>query len=515
MLGALSNRAIDQCLIIYLGLIAIGLLCLHAAYFLWVGLDHPALDYYAFRQTQTALSAYWLWQDGYRLVYETPVLGDPWEIPLEFPTYQWLVACLREFGVPIDIGGRLISFGFYIATLYPLWVLNKALNLDRSTWLIVAVLFLGSPLYVYWSRTVMIESCALFFSVSMLALIAEYLKEGRRHTLILAFITGSLAVLTKSTTFPAYAFLAGLLILARGFADLRQGDLSAARLRWRGSAFVALALSLLVGLLWIWYTDQVKAASPFGAHLSSAETAHFTFGSWDQRISAEFWRTAIVDRALPEIFGYAVFVALVAAMAALQSRRYAGLTLAALAGFVLPFLLFTNLHFVHSYYQNANALLGLIAVALGIAAIAELGQPVLAALILVTIVAGQLAFFHANYVPTIKADFTKAPIYLISQSAREHVPADQALLVLGADWSSEIPYYSERKSLALPNWMPLPLTKQALDDPERFLGGLKLGAIVYCTMRGYNEKQPLVDAAVAGRQVLAEAGPCKLLSPKR
>ena len=78
----------------FLGAIAVGLLLLHAAYFLWIGLDHPALDFYAFRQTQTALSAYWLWHDGFRLAYETPVLGAPWAIPYEFPLYQWLVALL-------------------------------------------------------------------------------------------------------------------------------------------------------------------------------------------------------------------------------------------------------------------------------------------------------------------------------------------------------------------------------------------------------------------------------------
>ena len=181
----------------------------------------------------------------------------------------------------------------------------------------------------------------------------------------------------------------------------------------------------------------------------------------------------------------------------------------------LPFLLFTNLDLVHSYYQNANALLGLAAVALGIAVIAEMGQPLLAGLVLAAIVAGQLVFFHNNYAPVIRSDLTKNELYLISQSVKELVPADQGLLVLGQDWSSEIPYYSERKSLALPNWMPLPLIQQALDDPERFLGGQKLGGIVYCTTYSYNEKAPLIEAAVTGRRVLAEAGPCKLLSPLR
>ena len=502
-------------LLTFLAGIALSLLLLHAVYFLWVGLDQPALDFYSFRQTQTALSAYWLWQDGFRLAYETPVLGFPWAIPYEFPLYQLLVALLRAFGVPIDAGGRLFSFGFYMATLYPLWILCQALNLDRRVWLIVAILFLASPFYVYWSRTVMGKSCALFFSVYALALIAQYVKGGRRRTLLLAFVAGSLAALTKSTTFPAYAFLAGLLALAQVLSDFRHGNLTYECLRRSGAALAALIAAVVVGALWTLYTDQIKSQNPFGIQLTSVNLAQWNFGTWEQRFSADFWRKAIFDRALPEIFGYAFLVAGIAAAAALQNRRYGALMLAALIGFVLPFLLFTNLHLVHSYYQNANALLGLAAVALGIAVIAEMGQPLLAGLVLAAIVAGQLVFFHNNYAPVIRSDLTKNELYLISQSVKELVPADQGLLVLGQDWSSEIPYYSERKSLALPNWMPLPLIQQALDDPERFLGGQKLGGIVYCTTYSYNEKAPLIEAAVTGRRVLAEAGPCKLLSPLR
>jgi Dolichyl-phosphate-mannose-protein mannosyltransferase len=496
-------------------LILLSFLVLHAVYFLWVGLDQPALDLFNFRQTQTAWSAYWLWRDGFRLAYETPVLGYPWAIPFEFPLYQELVALLRKAGVPIDVAGRLLSFAFYIGTLYPLWILTKALNLGRLVWLIAAVLFLASPFYVYWSRTVMVESCALFFSVFALALIAKYLKEGSKWTLLIAFIAGSLGVLTKATTFPAYAFLAGLLVLAHAYADYREGHLSAASLRWRGSALAALIAAILVGAVWTWYTDEIKSQNPFGDFLTSVNLAHWNFGSWQQRISADLWRKAIFDRALPEIFGYAFLVACVAAAAALQSRRYAALMLGALIGFLLPFLLFTNLHLVHNYYQNANALLGLAAVALGIVAIIELGQPLLASIVLVAIVGGQLVFFYSNYAPVIRTDFTKNSLYRIARSAKDFIPPDQTLLVIGQDWSSAIPYYSERKSLAVPNWMPLSLIKQALDDPERFFGGQKLGGIVHCTGYGYNEKAQLVEAFIAGRKVVAEAGPCKLLSPTR
>jgi hypothetical protein len=54
----------------------------------------PILDWYTFRQTQTALTSYWMCHGGFKLAYETPVGGYPWALPLEFPLYQYLVAKL-------------------------------------------------------------------------------------------------------------------------------------------------------------------------------------------------------------------------------------------------------------------------------------------------------------------------------------------------------------------------------------------------------------------------------------
>jgi hypothetical protein len=98
----------------------------HALFVLWIGISKPILDLYYFRQTQTALTAYWLWRGGPWLAYETPVLGFPWSVPIEFPLYQGLVASLRAIGIPIEIGGRLISFRFYLASLWPLWLLFRS-----------------------------------------------------------------------------------------------------------------------------------------------------------------------------------------------------------------------------------------------------------------------------------------------------------------------------------------------------------------------------------------------------
>ena len=483
----------------------------HAVYYLVLGLNNPALDHYNFRQTQTALTAYWFWRDGLKLAYETPVVGYPWSVPFELPVYQALVALLRLLGVPIDAGGRLVNFAFTVATLYPLWLVTRSLGLNRIAWLVTAVLYLGSPLYTFWGRSVMIESTAVFFAVFMVAMTARVMENGRWQAWLGAFAFAALAVLTKATTFPAYAFAAGILVLAKAWPGFRQAP-GLAALKRPAAALAALVTALAVGLAWVSWTDQVKLANPIGAYLTSAATAAFTLGMWAERFSVEFWGKAIATRTLPDIFGPGVILAIVGAAAALQSRRHRVAMITSLAAFLVPFLLFTHLHYVHSYYPTANALLAIVAVAIGIASIADRGQPLVAALVAVGILATQIAYFQATYDRVIRADFRQSPEFIIAQAARRHIGRKDALLVLGRDWSSAIPYYSGRKSLAVPSWLATPLLDRVLDDPEAFLGRRKLGGVVYCASKGFGDRTARVDAFVRSRTLIREAGPCKLFS---
>src|SRR5262249_32599903 len=137
----------------------------------------------------------------------------PWSIPFEFPLYQGLVAVLRLFGIPINIGGRPIFFSFFLPSPLPLLLLFLSLQLCRFLFFFSGILFLFSALYVYFSRTVMIESCALFFALLWLALLADFLSKFRVTVLVCAISAGTAAILVKSTTFVGFAVLGGLLII--------------------------------------------------------------------------------------------------------------------------------------------------------------------------------------------------------------------------------------------------------------------------------------------------------------
>jgi hypothetical protein len=129
----------------------------------------PLVDVHAFRQTQTALTAYWMQKEGFALAYQTPVAGFPWAIPFEFPIYQVIVALLSSFtGLDLSATGRLVSFFFLVACAWPVFGMSRRLDWPRPVpWIICALLW-TSPFHVYWGRTFMIETTALFFALASL-----------------------------------------------------------------------------------------------------------------------------------------------------------------------------------------------------------------------------------------------------------------------------------------------------------------------------------------------------------
>ena len=228
----------------------VAILLAHAVDVLCAGLTQPISDLHGFRQAQTALSTYWLAHGGPWLAYETPALGAPWSVPFELPVYQSLVALLGAAGAPIVIAGRIVSFAFFIGLLWPLAVLFRSLELGRVPFLVIAALLLASPLYLFWSRTFMIELCALFFSLLWLASLSRLLLRPSVAWFALAVLSGVLGINAKSTTFAGFGVLGAMMICWRAFLGWRRGvsreDIGAVAL-----AVAACVLPLASGLAWV------------------------------------------------------------------------------------------------------------------------------------------------------------------------------------------------------------------------------------------------------------------------
>jgi hypothetical protein len=495
--------------------LALAALLAQAVFYLALGFDRPIYEQHGFRQTQTALSAYWILQGGPWFAYETPVLGAPWSLPFEFPTYQLVAAALAHLGVPLDQAGRLTSFGFFIGTLVPLRVLLREIGYDRTAFLIVAVLFVACPLYVFWGRSFMIESCALFFGVSWLAGLLAFRQRGGALAFAVALAAGSLAAVTKSTTFAGFGAVAGLIFLTTAIGAVRTSRL---RTEWRVVLLLGAlcAVPLAVGLAWVAYADSVKLANPFAALLTAKSLSAWNYGTLAQRLSAAFWIDVMAKRMGPDLFGYTLVLIPFVIGAGLALTRLDRRILIAIGAFLLPPLLFTNLYFHHNYYANANALFLLVAAGLSLAAIFAAGWRLTALLLLVCIVAGQSRYLRNTYDFFIRLDTRPGDRLQIAAAAKKLVPPDRALLVIGDDWSSGVPYLSQRRALALVPFAPPALMDSALTQPESHLGGLRLGGVVTCSdLAAYSpEVRQKIAALVAGRPVLAESGSCKLYPPR-
>ena len=455
--------------------------------------DRPLFDHFGFRQNQTAMTAQWFdVKNPIRglFFYETPEFGAPWMVPFEFPIYQGVVAILsHKLGLPLTTTGRLVSGLFFLAALIPLWFLVREMKLGLRFYFFSALLLLFSPLYLYWSRTFMIESTAVFFGFSFLACVAlgvsAWRKEARVRLawlwLIFALCCGVLCALVKATTFPSFGLAAlGLALFLSASYPPRSEWPHIARVIGVISSLVVLCIG--AALLWTRHADSLKSLNPISAHLVSKYLETWNYGTLSQKLSMDFWRNTILGRTVPETVGsgWVLLILVPALWFAKWRERFLLLCLVCL--FLLPMVLFTNLHMIHSYYQYANSFWLVLALALGFCIISRKIPTWSLILMMTFVLACQIYTYSSTYY--LATTYKWSPIMDVGWFIKKNTPKNSAIMVVGDDWSPEVAFYSKRKALYIPNWVDglFPVDEEALasalKNPESMLGGLKLAAVV-------------------------------------
>ena len=468
------------------------------------GWNLPILDAHAFRQTQTALSSYWFVQEGFKLDYITPVLGPPWEIPLEFPLYQWIAAALHQLtGYGLDQCGRLVSLLFFYATLAPAFLLARFFWKDsRAGWILVS-LMLVNPIHVFWGRTFMIETTVLFFCTAFLWFFTKAMYEGRVHNHLLAILCGCLAGLVKPTTYAsfllvAFAIYVHVAYLHRSGWGARQWAAFLAR----GAALTL--ISIVVTYAWTKHCDSIKALHPYQPLISSSdEQREWIYGSINQRLSWPLWQRWVIGyngwvQAMMPTLGWvgvvAIAIAIIAAL--LTSGRRAVIGLVALAALLSGPLVFFNLY-RHDYYQMAITIWACVLVAFafveGIRRFWFL-QFALPAFLLVVVIGYTQSGYMAQQErsPARYAEFMEVANYLKSETD----PDRDVLLVLGQDWTSEFAYYTGRKVRMQRLTDIDSLTSEQFEGFRKALdaAGMRVGAIALSTPVSDQVRQHLLAA---------------------
>ncbi|WP_139230433.1 MULTISPECIES: glycosyltransferase family 39 protein [unclassified Pseudomonas] len=476
----------------------------------------PVLEQYGFRQTQTALTSLWFVKEGFKLAYETPVAGAPWSIPFEFPIYQFLVSLISKwFGFGLDATGRVISFLFLTACLFPVRDICRQLSLPKSAFFIFVGLLFSSPIYLEWGRSFMMETAAVFFAVVAIKYFIEFLGLAKRTSVLLFVFFAILSVLQKATTgLPVLAVMA-LLFLFHEVSN--KGVVKAITIKNVFLSVVLFGLPIIVGAGWAFYTDIVKAQNEFGAYITSSALSQWNWGTASQRLSEALYLDVIWKRLLKDnlggILGLAIMLGVMFVSKNSKLKLVVGVSV--LLG-VLPLFIFTNLHLIHLYYQSANAIFLIFALSVALAAIYESVRStgVLLGLFLVLMMSNYIAF-SGSYYGDIKTSFnvSNSQDLAVASILKNNVKPSEAFIAFGYDWSSALSYYSERKSFTVPNWFKN--YNNALANPESYLGGLPLGAIVVCQAAPRPKGRDLLDFSVNNEKLkLMETAGCFIGTPE-
>lgn len=466
-----------------LALVAFATLCISAFFTLYY-ISQPPLDMYAFRQTQTALTSYWFIKEGFALAYQTPVGGTPWAIPFEFPLYQAIVAIVaKTFNLSLDAVGRMVSYLFLLACLWPIAGIVRVLKLNRETFFIIAALILSSPVYLYWGRSFMIETTALFFTIAFLYYFVSGLREGFSascNALLLACAT--IALLQKSTTALPVLIVAALIY---AYVTLRQaeGFKSLFKLSVLAVPVFGFLIPVVVAYVWVKFTDDQKSLNILGEYLTSARLSSWNWGTLAQRFEPALYDKVILMRMfvgnLGAVVGLALFIYFPIWCVKQGRKNELALFCIALALGFVPFFMFPNLHIVHTYYQTANLAFLLFAAALALGTMYGHAPKAIMGFFLF-ILASNYAYFGVKYYPAISQQFSSYDRDIaVGKSIKNATTEEGQFIALGNDWSSTFSYFAERKSFTMPDW--LTQTDDVLAHPEKYLDADKLGGFVFCS----------------------------------
>jgi len=407
-------------------------------------LDQPLLEAHGFRQTQTAYTARIYHQDGIDLLHpKLPVLGEPFEVPFEFPLFQAAASVVMDAGVDDDVAMRLTGLVCFLLTASLLYGLVRHVA-DRPSAVAALVAFLATPFALIWGRTSMIEYLATAGAVGFAWATVAWRENRRPEVAGLALVAWLVGMLVKPTT------AAFWLLPALGYRPTNPRATS------RGRTAAVLALLVLVPLastaLWTRHADAIKVASPVTDWLTSSELEDWNFGSLSQRFDRGVWGV-IVGRVVVHVIGLAgvalLAVALVALARSAQRLFWVGVVLAG----ALPPLVFTNLYLVHDYYLAAvtpalAALLGLAAGFIWRHLPPKAPIRAVAAVTGLLLAASTVGFDHAYWRHAWDDEPDPATLALARQLARVSEPDDR-IGVIGLDWSPAVLYYADRWGLMI------------------------------------------------------------------
>jgi hypothetical protein len=260
---------------------------------------------------------------------------------------------------------------------------------------------------------------------------------------------------------------------------------------------IILILSFLVPLtivfIWTAFTDSVKSQNPL--FLTFGKLTQMYFGTFEQRIDVNVLKTLLWDRIITKNAGGFLGLAILGFGLYHAGKRIRLLILISLLMFVLPILIFFNVHLVHYYYQVSSIVFLSIALAVVLVEVfpERIGKIPFSPALTIILVGLNFYGFFPEYACAIRGTFnpTKTNILAVADVIRRYTPAESVIVVFGANWSSETGYYSERKSFTVPSWYEK--FDSVWEAPSKFIGNKTPGALVFYTNKYENQLNKILS----------------------
>jgi hypothetical protein len=455
-------------------------------YFLYLSWNTLIIDHMGFRQTQTALTTFWISSSQF-FEHITPVFGYPWLVPLEYPIYQIMVSALSDItSLSIEKSAKLLSILSFYLSLLPIQYLLKEQIKDH---ILFYVFYLSSPVLLFFSHTFLIESFAFLLAVSVLASFVLFAEKQSLKSAFLFICIATLCGLQKITGLMAALIGCGVYSLF-----ILSNTNKSHFVRKISTLSIVFIISIILPVAWVIHTDELKVASYITSFLTSDALSNWNHGTLSQRFD-------IFN--LAKVFGFrlAILGGVVTLIARLIFYRLKPLHSNSIAisslcaGFFGP-VVFFNLYLVHDYYMVAS--IGFIG--LGLYLLPDLKKVrfnkahINNSFLIFLTLSINLSIFLYWYAPKIDSiPESHQDMYATAQIVKTKVKSDEVILTAGVDWDSTIPYYTQRYSLMLPSWERNDFAPTSnneyfnpiyvLENLEEYLDNKTLGAIIICKTR--------------------------------
>jgi len=203
---------------------------------------------------------------------------------------------LKVGSFTLDSVGRLVSFGFLIACAWPAKKITGRLNLSKDVVLIFCALLWSSPLYLFYGRSFLIETAALFFTLCAIPYFIDLLnsKPGGKSLILFSFWM-TLGMLQKITTAAPVMLIFGILFL---IDYLKTNGIKILFSRKTTDLLFAFIVPTFFGGFWAIYSDFIRSKNLLGMQLLSKSLTEWNFGTFHQRFDLYVLKTIFWDRVI-------------------------------------------------------------------------------------------------------------------------------------------------------------------------------------------------------------------------